>query len=70
MKRKKQKAIKLLNYYNIGAFNHGQASKIMRELVNEDNVGIVNRNSKPFAVIISHEKYERLLKEGIDLNEY
>ncbi|MCP1638571.1 prevent-host-death family protein [Streptococcus gallinaceus] len=67
---RKKKTIKLLQYFNIGAFNHGQASKIMRELVNEDKVGVVNRNSKPFAVIISHEKYERLLEKGIDLNEY
>ena len=34
------------------------------------NVWKSRKNSMSFTVIISYEKYERLLKVGIDLNEY
>jgi len=30
----------------------------------------VLKNGKPLAVIISNDRYERLLKAGIDINEY
>ena len=36
----------------------------------EDKVAFVLKNGKPVAVLISHERYERLLKAGIDITEY
>ncbi|MGT2780711.1 hypothetical protein ACVRXN_03415 [Streptococcus lutetiensis] len=36
----------------------------------EDKTAFVLKNGKPIAVHISHERYERLLKAGIDITEY
>ncbi|MFR3040449.1 hypothetical protein [Ruminococcus callidus] len=39
--------------------------------VNEkDNAAFIQKNGKPIAVVISYERYERLLKSGIDINEF
>lgn len=61
---------KPMRHYNIAEFNRGQSSKILRGLVSEDDVGFINKNGKPMAILISYERYERLLKMGIDLTEY
>lgn len=45
-------------------FLRGKASKIFKEVTDNDSVVIVNRNSKPQNVIISYERYERLKKNG------
>ena len=55
-----------MEHLNIGEFNRGQSSKLIRNLVEKDNAGFVQKNGKPIAVIISYERYERLLKAGID----
>ena len=39
-------------------------------LSDEDKTAFVLKNGKPVAVLISHERYERLLKAGIDITEY
>ena len=55
-------------YKPITDFLRGKASIILREVAEKDKVLIVNRNSKPQNVIISYERYQRMLKNGeIDL---
>ena len=57
-------------HLNIEEFNRGQASKLIRNLVENDKAAFIQKNGKPIAVVISYERYERLLKAGIDINEY
>ena len=45
----------------------GQASKIFDEVSQNDQVVIVNRNSKPCGVIISYDRYRKLKNEGVDI---
>lgn len=59
-----------MEHLNIGEFNRGQSSKLIRGLVERDSAAFVQKNGKPIAVIISYERYERLLKAGVDINEY
>lgn len=59
-----------MEHLNIGEFNRGQSSKLIRKLVEEDKAAYINKNGKPIAVVISNERYERLLAKGIDINEY
>ena len=51
-------------------FLRGQASKIITSISETDTAAFVLKNGKPMAVVISNERYERLLKAGIDINEY
>ena len=53
-----KKSIKPMEHYNMSDFLKGQASKIITKV------------SEPMVVIISNDRYERLLKQGIDINEY
>ena len=55
---------------NIGEFNRGQSSKLIRGLVEKDSTAFIPKNGKPIAVIMSYERYERLLREGVDVNNY
>lgn len=65
------KKIKMpMEHYNMSDLLKGQASKIITKISEEDTSGFVLKNGKPMAVIISNEKYERLLRAGIDINEY
>lgn len=59
-----------MEHLNIGEFNRGQSSKLIRKLVEEDKAAYINKNGKPIAVIMSNERYERLLAKGIDINEF
>lgn len=59
-----------MDHLNIGEFNRGQASKIIRNLVEKDNAAFIQKNGKPIAIVISYERYERLLSSGIDINEF
>ena len=59
-----------MEHLNIGEFNRGQSSKLIRNLVEKDNTAFILKNGKPIAVILSYERYERLLQEGIDINNY
>lgn len=65
-----KKSITPMEHYNMSDFLRGQASKIITTISTEDKAGFVLKNGKPMAVIISNDCYERLLKAGIDLNEY
>ena len=65
-----KKSITPMEHYNMSDFLRGQASKIITTISTEDKAGFVWKNGKPMAVIISNDRYERLLKAGIDLNEY
>lgn len=66
----KNKSITPMEHYNMSDFLRGQASKIITKISTDDKSGFILKNGKPMAVIISNEKYERLLKAGIDINEY
>ena len=59
-----------MEHLNIAEFNRGQASKLIRELAEKDNAAFVNKNGKPIAVLISYNRYKRLLGDGIDVNDY
>lgn len=55
------------DFHPITEFLRGQASKIFDDVVNEDKVVIVNKHSKPHNVIISYERYVRLINEDADI---
>ena len=59
-----------MEHFNIGEFNRGQSSKLIRSLSEEDKAAFVLKNGKPIAVVVSYERYERLLAAGIDIIEY
>lgn len=66
MGKKKKKSLPI--YKTATDFLRGQASKIFKEVSDNDLVVIVNRNSKPQNVIISFERYERLKsKDDVDI---
>lgn len=65
-----KKSITPMEHYNMSDFLRGQSSKIFTAISNEDKSGFVLKNGKPVAVVISNERYERLLKAGIDINEF
>lgn len=67
---KKKTIKKPMKHFNIAEFNRGQSSKILRGLLADDDVGFINKNGKPMAIVISNERFERLLENGIDINEY
>ena len=58
-----------MEHFNIGEFNRGQSSKIIRTLVEQDNTAFIQKNGKPIAVVMSYERYQRLFEKGIDINE-
>lgn len=65
------KKIKLpMEHFNIGEFNRGQSSKLIRGLVEHDRTAFIQKNGKPIAVVMSYQRYERMLQAGIDLNDY
>ena len=65
-----EKKIKIpMDHLNIGEFNKGQASKLIRSLVEKDKAAFIQKNGKPIAVVISYERYERLLAAGVDIND-
>lgn len=66
----KKKSITPMEHYNMSDFLRGQASKIITAISEEDTAGFVLKNGKPLAIIMSNDRYERLLKAGIDINEY
>ena len=66
----KSKPKEPIEHLNIAEFNRGQSSKLIRDLVAKDNVAFVQKHGKPKAVIISYERYLRLLEREVDVNEY
>ncbi len=65
-----KKSITPMEHYNMSDFLRGQASKIVTSVSEEDKTGFILKNGKPLAILMSNERYERLLKAGIDINEY
>lgn len=65
-----RKSITPMEHYNMSDFLRGQASRIITSVSEEDKSGFILKHGKPMVIIISNERYERLLKEGIDINEY
>lgn len=65
-----KKSIKPMEHYNMSDFLRGHASQIITKVSEEDTTGYVLKHGKPMVVIISNERYERLLKAGIDVNEF
>ena len=55
---------------NIGDLSQGQASRLIKEVADKDEPAYVLRYGKPIAVLISNERYERLMDEGIDPSEH
>ena len=66
----KPKTKEPIEHLNIAEFNRGQSSKLMRDLVAEDKVAFIQKHGKPMAVVISYERYKRLLEREVDINEY
>ncbi len=64
------KARKPMEHHNIGDFLKGQSSKILTAIADADKTAYVLKNGKPIVVVMSNERYERLLKAGIDINDY
>jgi len=65
-----RKSITPMEHYNMSDFLRGQASKIVTSVSEEDKTGFILKNGKPLAILMSNDRYERLLKAGIDINEY
>lgn len=65
-----KKIIMPMEHLNIGEFNRGQSSKLIRDLAENDKTAFIQKNGKPIAVLMSYERFERLLKEGVDINDY
>ena len=59
-----------MDFYNMSDFLRGQSSKIITKLSEEDEVAFVLTNGRPMAVLISIDRYERLMETGIDITEY
>ena len=64
-----RKSITPMEHYNMSDFLRGQASKIVTAVADEDKTGFILKNGKPLAILMSNERYERLLKAGIDITE-
>ncbi len=62
----KEKAI-IPENHTATEFLRGQASKIFENVAKDDNVVLVNKNSKPQNVIISYDRYCRLKNAGADI---
>ena len=65
-----KKSLVPMEHHNIGDFLKGQSSKILTSISDEDKTAFVLKNDKPLVVVISNERYSRLLKAGIDINDY
>ena len=59
-----------MEHHNIGDFLKGQSSKILTSIADTDRTAFVLKNGKPVVVVMSNERYERLLKAGVDINDY
>lgn len=65
-----KKPIKPMEHHNIGDFLKGQSSKILTAISDDDKTAFVLKNGKPIVVVMSNERYARLLEAGIDINDY
>lgn len=60
---------KPMRHINIGELGRGQASKLLKQIADEDEVSYVLRYGKPLVVVMSNDRYERLINDGVDPNE-
>ena len=63
-KNKKQRI--LPESHTATEFLRGQASKIFDSVANEDKTVTVIKHSKPQVVIISYERYKKLVEQGVE----
>lgn len=61
---------KTMEFYNMSDFLRGQSSKIITKLAENDEAAFILKNGKPKAVLISKERYNRLIQAGIDILDY
>lgn len=61
---------KTMDFYNMSYFLRGQSSKIITKLSDNDEAAFVLENGKPKAILISKERYDRLVRAGIDILDY
>ncbi|MDF2419354.1 hypothetical protein [Trueperella pyogenes] len=59
-----------MRHINIGDLSRGQASRLIKEGAEKDEPTYVLRYGKPIAVVISNERYKRLMSEGIDPSDH
>lgn len=59
-----------MRHITIADLSRGQASCLIKEVAEKDEPAYVLRCGKPIAVVISNERYERLMSEGIDPSEH
>ena len=59
-----------MEHFNIGEFNRGQSSKLIRSLSEEDKAAFILKNGKPLAVVISYKRYERMLAANVDVLDF
>lgn len=57
----------LPDYESVTPFLKGQASKIFKDVADKDKVLIVQKQNKPQIVIISYERYKKLVDKGADI---
>ena len=55
------------DYESVTPFLKGQASKIFKEVADNDKVLIIQKQNKPQNVVISYERYLELKKNGADI---
>jgi PHD/YefM family antitoxin component YafN of YafNO toxin-antitoxin module len=65
--KKENKEILIPYDHTVTEFSTGKAPKIFKEIVVEDQVVIVVKNSKPQNVIISYDRYLNLKKGGANI---
>ncbi|MCI2109740.1 MAG: type II toxin-antitoxin system prevent-host-death family antitoxin [Acidaminococcaceae bacterium] len=65
--KKENKEILIPMTHTVTEFSTGKAPKIFKEIVVEDQVVIVVKNSKPQNVIISYDRYLNLKKGGANI---
>lgn len=59
-----------MDFYNMSDFLRGQSSKIITKLSEEDEAAFALKNGRLMAVLMSIDRYERLMKVGIDIADY
>lgn len=59
-----------MEHHNMADFLRGQSSKILTRLAKEDKTAFIQKNGKPIVVVMSNARYERLLRDGVDINEH
>lgn len=59
-----------IEHINIAELNHGQGSKLIKDISQNGKTAFIQKNGKPLAVIVSYETYQALLDQGIDLSDF